>query len=299
MYVILLVMLLAGQNVYGKDSSTQAFNNTLSYVKKTNSKSKSWHKELIKGPNERLRELHSSFLTPFILGCQTISKDEEIAQLLMSLIFIQKLTPNIFKKYELHSILEGCFEQIEQLSIPQKIHLFELQPYCDFWYFTKRFKHKEFKIETTILSQHINSPVLKKVTNSFEALVFWNYLEALKYCNPSFYKSLKSHKKHLETVIKKDEFMHGYLLSLDFLYETEFGHKKLSHQGKKIFKLLNKYCSEMNFKKAPLDLIAQLFICYKIYNQTDSKIGKLIAQHLTKVYPQNFQEACLLFAAAA
>lgn len=245
-----------------------------------------------KKPTQKLHERFNDLLASFLLQCKTMQTAEELSQALICLTFIKSFNLELFKKYQLEPLLKSCFDQAEKLPFPENPHLFELQPFFDFWYLAKLHNRKQYEfIKPEIINNSMNAKAIKKQTGS-EAFVSWIYLNILKDCNPKKYKSLKKYEKHLIKEIKKDTEMASYALALSTFYETKFGTVQ-----KKEPQVNDKFIGS-NRLNTPLDINAHLFLHSKLINNFEATREKR-ALLLIDAEPHNFQELCFLTACAS
>lgn len=275
--------------------STKPFDSITQFAQKTYTKPAAWHQQKIKSVHDIFHNRFENFLVLFLNGCKTINTVDQLAQAIMTLSLIKQHYPKVFERYELGQLLTECFKQSVTFKPLQSMALFELQPYFDFWYFAQSCNKSSYPaLDTDLLKIIFSQSRFKTITDPITALVSLNYLIILKTCNAQRYKQYKKHIPLLTKLIEKDPVAKGYLLVCQLFYEKQ----QVNNNNNNYLQNLKKYCLTTSLEELPIDLIAQLYACYKLADGLETDRAKNLATILGKHAPETFQEICAYTLAA-
>lgn len=274
-------------------SSTKSLDSITQFAQKTYKKPAAWHQQKIKSVHDTFHNQFENFLALFLNSCKTINTPDQLAQAIMTLSLIKQHYPKIFEQYKLADLLTECFKQAATFKPLQSMTLFELQAYFDFWYFAQSCnKSSRPPITPEILKTIFSRSKLRTINDPITALVVLNYLIILKSCKTELYKQCKRYIPTLTKIIEKDPVAKGYLLICQLFY------KKQQVNNNNYLQNLKQYCLITSLEELPIDLIAQLYACYKLVNKIETDSAKNLATILGKHAPENFQEICAYTLAA-
>lgn len=225
--------------------------------------------------------------------------EDELAQTFLGLTLLKHFRPDEFKKYGLQKLLTECLIFVGKTELPDTLHFVELHAYLDFWYFAHHYKKEYlFSLSPEVVKKHINKKMLAQVTTPFDAFLSWTYLTILAHCDPKPYRRLQRYKKRLKKIIEQDVEMHGYLVTHELFYTTQFGKKNL-RKKKKFEKQLAHYLKITKEIDLSLSLRAQLITCLKLIEKGESPAAQIIASTLRNAFSETVLESCMLTVAAA
>lgn len=226
--------------------------------------------------------------------------NQNLAILLTSFVWIEVFRPSFFKEHKTKLFRDELLKKLLLTEMPEKLHPLGLQPFLDLWYFSKLLSFEyDASIEPEIIKKYINKKTLSEVINPLHALAYWISIEILTFCDNKRYKSLTRHQKKLETIIQQDSIMQGYLLTHKVYYANQFGRKKPTKKEQPLLNEIQQYVACHTIANLPLDLVAELYICFKVFEATGKNEAYKLGNYLAINYADSFQEICTKLSASA
>lgn len=223
---------------------------------------------------------------------------ENISNSIIVFYTIKFLFPHIYKKYNISKYLKECIliitnNKLKNNREPSTLHLYNLQKYLDFWYFTKLLNQgfgDKFKINSKYIQYFFSKINTESKNNPFKSLLYWIYIKILKVCDKNQIIG-DVVTRDLINEIKKNTKIYGYYLTHVVLYDNMFGKRENSNNvKKKISNKINEYILQNNTELKNNDLLSEFIISqYMLHKKIHPKLIRIF-----NINYKSYHELCVI-----